>query len=59
VIGDADGVAVVPYGRIAQTLQAVHAVVSKEEHALASIAEGGSLSSIYGVPEVELIKSEI
>lgn len=59
VIGDADGVAVVPYGRIAGTLQAVHAVVSKEEHALASLAEGGSLSSIYGVPEVELIKSEI
>ncbi len=59
VIGDADGVAVVPYGRIAQTLQAVHAVVSKEEHALAKLAEGGSLSSIYGVPEVELIKSEI
>lgn len=56
VIGDADGVTVVPFGRIARTLKAVHEVISREEHALASLADGGSLASVYGVPEVELIK---
>ncbi len=30
-------------------------IIAKEEGVLASLAEGGSLSTIYGVPEVKLI----
>ncbi len=59
VIGDADGVTVVPFARIAETLQAAYAVISREEQVLVKLAEGGSLSKIYGVPEVELIQESV
>lgn len=55
VIGDADGVAVVPFASVARTLRAVREIVAKEERALASLQQGGSLAEVYGVPKVELI----
>lgn len=56
IIGDADGVTVVPLDRVAQTLTAAHAILKKEEFALASLANGGSLAAVYGVPEVTMVK---
>lgn len=55
VIGDADGVTIVPFASLAKTLQAVHEILAKEERALTSLREGGSLAEVYGVPEVELL----
>ncbi|MEM7507059.1 MAG: RraA family protein [Pseudomonadota bacterium] len=55
IIGDADGVTVVPITRIDAVLAGAQAILAKEEKALASVAEGGSLADIYGVPKIELI----
>lgn len=52
VIGDADGVTVVPLARVAETLEAARTVLAKEARALESVAAGGSLAEVYGVPEV-------
>lgn len=56
IIGDADGVVVVPFAKIEATLEAAHAILAKEARALASLAEGGSLAEVYGVPEVTVVK---
>ena len=56
IIGDADGVTAVPFARIPEVLESVHAVIAREEHALSTLAGGGTLSKVYGVPEVVLIK---
>lgn len=56
IIGDADGVTVLPVARVAEVLVSVHAVIAREEKALSALADGGTLSEIYGIPEVELIK---
>ena len=56
IIADADGVTVVPYAKVAATLEAARAILAKEERALASLAEGGSLAEVYGVPEITLVK---
>ncbi len=58
IIGDADGVTVVPFGRAKQTLEAAKAVLAKEQKTLASLAQGGSLADVYGVPEVTLVKPD-
>lgn len=55
IIGDADGVVVVPFAKIEATLEAAKAILAKEERALASLAEGGSLAEVYGVPEVTVV----
>ena len=55
IIGDADGVTVVPFDAAGTVLAAARAILAKEEKALASLAEGGSLADVYGVPEIELI----
>ncbi len=55
IIGDADGVTVVPFAIVEKTLEAAKAILAKEERALASLAEGGSLAEVYGVPQITLI----
>ncbi len=56
IIGDADGVTVVPYSRIEDTLAAANGLLEKEQKALAGLARGGSLADVYGVPEVTMVK---
>lgn len=55
VIGDGDGVTVVPFGKLDATLEAAEAVLAKEAKALKSLENGGSLAGIYGVPEITMI----
>ena len=55
IIGDADGVTVVPFSRIAETLEAANSILAKEDRVLAKLAEGGSLAEVYGVPEITLV----
>lgn len=55
IIADADGVTVVPFAKIDATLEAAKAILAKEERALASLAEGGSLAEVYGVPEITVV----
>ncbi len=58
IIGDADGVTVVPFARINETLEAADGVLAKEQRALAQLAEGGSLAEVYGVPEVTVVPAK-
>ena len=55
VIGDDDGITIVPYGELETTMERVQEILAKEQRALSSIAEGGSLAEVYGVPEITLI----
>ena len=55
ILGDADGITVVPFGIVEQTLEAAKGILAKEARALASLDEGGSLAEVYGVPEITLI----
>lgn len=55
ILGDADGVTVVPFARASEVLDAARAVLEKEARVLKTLAEGGSLAELYGVPEIELI----
>lgn len=55
IIGDGDGVAVVPLAKLEQTLEKVRALKQKEAAAAESLKNGGSLAEIYGVPEIEII----
>ena len=52
IIADADGVTVVPLDRIKTTLTAYEQLKKKEAKTLASLDDGGTLSDVYGVPEV-------
>lgn len=58
IIADADGVTAVPFSRINETLEAAKAVMAKEENTLQSLAEGGSLAEIYGVPDIIMVPAE-
>lgn len=58
IIGDADGVTVVPFARIEETFEAAKAILAKEEDVLAILADGGSLADIYGVPEITLVPAD-
>ncbi|MGB0411479.1 MAG: RraA family protein [Pikeienuella sp.] len=55
IIGDADGVAVVPFSRVDEVMEAVQAILAKEKRALEALAAGGTLAEIYGVPDITLI----
>jgi len=55
VIGDADGVAVVPLARVNATLAAVRALREREAVTIETMADGASLAEIYGVPEITVI----
>ncbi len=55
VIADDDGVTVVPHANMEATMQQVNAILEKEQRAIRTVAEGGSLSEVYGVPEITLI----
>ncbi|MEM9147813.1 MAG: hypothetical protein AAGC57_16640 [Pseudomonadota bacterium] len=52
VLGDGDGVCVVPRGLISETLVAAKALLAKEVRALEEIGATGSMSGLYGVPEM-------
>jgi len=58
IIGDGDGVAVVPLARVEATLEAVQALKAREAATIAKMAEGASLADIYGVPDVTIIEPE-
>jgi regulator of RNase E activity RraA len=57
VIGDADGVTVVPLARAAETLAAAKQALAREERVLAGLASGGSLAEVYGAAEVIVVKT--
>ena len=52
IVGDADGVTVVPLERVETTLAAYRALKEREAKTLAALDAGGSLADVYGVPEV-------
>jgi len=52
IIGDADGVTVVPSTRIAATLGGVRALKQRERDTQQKLKAGASLADIYGVPEI-------
>lgn len=56
VLGDDDGIAVVPLGRQAQILAAAQAKIAQEEQALARLEAGESLADQLGVPEPEALE---
>ena len=58
ILGDRDGITVVPLARVEETLQAAQALQAKEAETIKTIESGGSLAAIYGVPEYKVIKSE-
>jgi regulator of RNase E activity RraA len=58
IIGDGDGVAVVPLARVEATLAAVRALKQREAATIAKMADGASLADIYGVPDVTIIEPE-
>ncbi len=58
IIGDADGVAVVPLARAEATLAAVRALKDREAATIAKMAQGASLADIYGVPEITVVAPE-
>lgn len=53
VVGDDDGIAVVPLERRAALLEASRAKIKDEEATLAKIAEGAFTADLLGVPEPE------
>ncbi|MEM7270100.1 MAG: RraA family protein [Pseudomonadota bacterium] len=55
ILGDADGVVAVPFEKVEATFAAAQAILEKEARALASLAAGGSLAEVYGVPEITKI----
>jgi len=57
VIGDADGVAVIPLARVEAALAAVQALRAREAATIEKMADGASLAEIYGVPEITVIAS--
>ena len=52
IIGDADGVTVVPYAQIDSCLKAAQEILEKEAAMLEKIKQGGSLADIYGAVEI-------
>lgn len=56
IIGDADGVTVVPLARAGEILNAAKEILAKEERVLTCLAKGGSLTEVYDVPEVTMVK---
>ncbi|MEM7241996.1 MAG: RraA family protein [Pseudomonadota bacterium] len=55
IIGDADGVTVVPLSQADQALKDAEAILAKESEMMERIAQGESLASIYGKVEIEEI----
>jgi regulator of RNase E activity RraA len=57
VIGDADGIAVVPLGRQAEILAAAQKILGREEEWLAAIRSGRSTADLLGLPAPEWVLS--
>ena len=55
VIGDADGVVVVPLARVDEVLEAAQAILAKEAKLMDSLQNGGSLAEYMGVIEVQKV----
>lgn len=58
IIGDSDGVTVVPLARIEATRDAVLALKQREAATIAKMADGASLADIYGVPEITIVQTD-
>lgn len=58
VIGDADGVTIVPMARLDATLKALSALKEREAAAIARMKTGASLAEIYSVPEIEMVETD-
>jgi regulator of RNase E activity RraA len=56
ILGDADGIAVVPLARVEEVLEAVRALQAREADTIVKMADGASLAAIYGVPDVETVE---
>lgn len=57
IIGDADGVTVVPLAQVDTCLAAAQEVLRKEAAIMETLQDGGSLADIYGAVEVTPVKS--
>jgi len=55
LIGDADGITVVPYAQIDACLEASQEILRKEAAIMKTLQQGGSLADIYGKVDVEKI----
>ncbi len=55
VIGDADGVVVVPLARVDEVLQAAQAILAKEAKLMESLQNGGTLAEYMGKVEVRKV----
>jgi 4-hydroxy-4-methyl-2-oxoglutarate aldolase len=55
VIGDSDGVTIVPLVRAEEALAAAHEAVAREKRVLKGLADGGSLAEVYGAPDVTVV----
>ena len=55
IIGDADGVTVIPFDRITETRAALEQLQAREAKARAALEAGGTLAEIYGVPEIQRV----
>ncbi len=55
IVADADGVTVVPLEREKEAFAAYHQLKKKEAGTMAALNSGGTLSDIYGVPEIRKV----
>lgn len=55
ILGDRDGVTVVPHAQLGAAKAAAQEILEREAKAEAVVAEGGTLSDLYGAPKVEVI----
>ncbi|MHA1529346.1 MAG: RraA family protein [Alphaproteobacteria bacterium] len=55
ILGDDDGIAVVPLGRAEAVLEACHAKLAQEETALERLRQGTPLADQMGIPEPEVM----
>ena len=55
IIGDADGVVVVPLARVDEVLEAAQAILAKEAKLMESLQNGGTLAEYMGKVEVQKV----
>lgn len=58
IVGDADGVTVVPQARIAEVLELCRAAMDREAGILYRLADGGSLAEVYPLDDVTEVGSD-
>jgi len=55
VIGDSDGITIVPLAKIDETLEAVRDLMNREQATIKKLETGDTLAEIYGIPQIETI----